>query len=114
MRIDVITRSHFLEILDGYYLYIIVILVSVEWCIIKPLSSYLLPSHPAVALASHIAIILIITPKHPYLYVQEISTMGSHAPNIGSAGKSQSQFKGLKGPFLYTGAVCLVSSGVLY
>ena len=36
------------------YFYIVVISVSVEWCIGKPSSSYLLPSYPPVALASHI------------------------------------------------------------
>ena len=45
-------------ILRGLFLYIVFISVSVEWCIRKPLSSYPLLSHPTVALASHIALIL--------------------------------------------------------
>ena len=40
--------------------------VSVEWCIGKPLSSYLFPSHHTVALASRITIILTSTIQPPY------------------------------------------------
>ena len=53
--------------LKGVFLYIVGILCNVECCIGKPLSSYLLLPHPAVALASHISIILISTLQSPSL-----------------------------------------------
>ena len=47
----------------GPILYTGGVLCDVEWCIGRPLSSYLLPSHPTVALASHTTVILI------YIYI---------------------------------------------
>jgi len=49
-------------------LYIVVISVGFEWCIGKPSSSYLLLSHPTVALASQITIILTFPLQPPPSY----------------------------------------------
>ena len=51
----------------GLYLFIVVISVSVEWCIGNPLSSYLLLSHPTVCTQPRTDIYPLLIYKHKYL-----------------------------------------------
>ena len=60
-------------ILRGLYLYIVLISVSVKWCIGKSSSSYLLLSRPIIALASHITIILTFALQSPSLLYQSMA-----------------------------------------
>ena len=55
-----------LDMAISLYLYIVVIPVSVEWCIRKSLFAYLLLSHPTIALAPHTTMILTFTLKPPF------------------------------------------------